>query len=165
MVRESISLSPAGRRDPRLLQDVLFLILGVPLAAFLAYSYMLRSERLTAFRSSSSFSVRFAYSASFILMAVLVVCLAKPYWGYQEVEVPASGRDVLAIVDVSRSMLAKDAYPSRLDLAKRKLNDLISLLEKQAIGDRDSRAEGQEGDPPAEGDGEHVDRVRHGCDP
>jgi Ca-activated chloride channel family protein len=66
-------------------------------------------------------------AAGFLALAVL-----GPQWGHAPPESPmANGRDVLIILDVSRSMLAEDVTPSRLERAKADILDLAASLERQ----------------------------------
>jgi Ca-activated chloride channel family protein len=51
-------------------------------------------------------------------MAAVVLALMDPRWGMQIEQVPQRGLDVAFVIDVSRSMLAGDATPSRLERAK-----------------------------------------------
>jgi Ca-activated chloride channel family protein len=79
---------------------------------------------------------RSAQAARTILMAMaaalLAVAVLGPQWGRAPAETqPATGRDVLFILDVSRSMLAEDAKPSRLERARADARDLAAFLEKQ----------------------------------
>ena len=74
---------------------------------------------------------RFAFRHSLKTAAVALVAFALlgPCWG--EREVPARRlppRDVLVLLDVSRSMLTEDAVPNRLELAKRGLRQLASVV-------------------------------------
>ena len=57
--------------------------------------------------------------------ALMTLAMLRPYAGSTDVTVPASNDDYMFVVDVSRSMFAKDVPPSRMELAKRKLKDLI----------------------------------------
>ena len=50
--------------------------------------------------------------------AALVPALMDPRWGEQVEEVKRRGADVFFVVDVSRSMTAQDATPSRLARAR-----------------------------------------------
>jgi Ca-activated chloride channel family protein len=56
----------------------------------------------------------------FLLMAVagMGLALARPQWGEQEESSQALGQDVVFLLDCSRSMLAADVSPSRLQRAK-----------------------------------------------
>ena len=60
--------------------------------------------------------------------------LVGPQWGQVVAEPPDNpprGRDVLIVLDVSRSMLAEDVLPSRLARAKADVRDLAASLERQ----------------------------------
>jgi Ca-activated chloride channel family protein len=60
--------------------------------------------------------------------ALLVAAIARPYFGAEDIEVPSRGNDVVFLVDISQSMYARDIPPSRLEVAKRKIKDLVALL-------------------------------------
>lgn len=60
-------------------------------------------------------------------LALLVVTLAGPRWGQRSEKHESHGADLLLILDCSRSMLAKDLYPDRLEAARRKAIDLLHL--------------------------------------
>lgn len=65
-------------------------------------------------------------------VACVVVALARPQWNPSERTVNRRGRDVVFLVDVSRSMLARDLVPTRLERTKLWIRDLTSSLQ----GDR-----------------------------
>jgi Ca-activated chloride channel family protein len=60
---------------------------------------------------------------------LLVVGTAGPHWGLGPPPPTAPGRDVVCLVDVSHSMLAQDALPSRLGKAKDELAKLANVVE------------------------------------
>ena len=64
--------------------------------------------------------------------AALVVAVARPGWESQATTLERRGRDVVFVVDVSRSMLAKDLAPNRLERAKLAILDTL----EQLSGDR-----------------------------
>ena len=64
--------------------------------------------------------------------ALAVAAAARPQWGEVEETVLSRGRNVVLLVDVSRSMLAEDVHPNRLERARIDLRDLLNDLE----GDR-----------------------------
>jgi Ca-activated chloride channel homolog len=64
--------------------------------------------------------------------ALLIVALARPTWGDVWVDTAGEGRDVVFLLDVSRSMLAADALPNRLETAKTAIRDCA----EQLAGDR-----------------------------
>ncbi len=63
-----------------------------------------------------------------------ILALAQPHFMTKEIEVERKGVDVMIAVDVSRSMLAKDIQPTRLDKAKLELSSLIDRLKGDRIG-------------------------------
>jgi Ca-activated chloride channel family protein len=70
-----------------------------------------------------------------LLLAGLALCLfaaARPQWGHSAQVVAAKSRNVVVALDVSRSMLAEDVRPNRLERAKADIADLVDSLE----GDR-----------------------------
>ena len=69
-----------------------------------------------------------------IAMLSISFSLLNPKWGFHWEEIQRKGVDVMVAVDVSQSMLAKDSEPNRLINAKRKILDLLSLIEGDRIG-------------------------------
>lgn len=67
-------------------------------------------------------------------LGLLAVALAGPRIGYDTLEVPHKGRDVIIAMDVSRSMLATDVAPTRLERAKLLAEDLVSELGSDRLG-------------------------------
>jgi Ca-activated chloride channel family protein len=49
---------------------------------------------------------------------MLILAAARPYWGQMIAPYSGRGRDLIVIFDVSKSMLAEDVQPSRLEHAK-----------------------------------------------
>ena len=64
--------------------------------------------------------------------AALVVAVARPGWESQTTTLERHGRDVVFVVDVSRSMLVQDLAPNRLERAKLAILDTL----EQLSGDR-----------------------------
>jgi Ca-activated chloride channel family protein len=66
-------------------------------------------------------------------VVLLGLAILGPSWGEQVIPTapPPRGRDVLIVLDVSRSMLAEDVAPNRLDHAKAGLRLLAQRLERQ----------------------------------
>lgn len=62
----------------------------------------------------------------------LVLALMQPQWGQEWQEVQRQGRDLMILLDVSRSMLAEDVVPNRLARAKSDMKDLLQVLQKEA---------------------------------
>lgn len=66
--------------------------------------------------------------------AAIVLALCQPHFRTKEIEVERKGVNVIIAVDVSRSMLAKDVAPNRLEKAKLELSTLIDRLKQDRIG-------------------------------
>lgn len=63
---------------------------------------------------------------------LLLIGLAGPQWGFAWETLQQSGVDIVVAIDTSRSMLAQDIKPNRLERAKLAIQDLL----KQLRGDR-----------------------------
>lgn len=67
-------------------------------------------------------------------LVCLVIALAEPRFGKRLVEVEAEGVDLVLVVDLSRSMDARDVDPSRLERARREILDLTSRFAGDRVG-------------------------------
>lgn len=63
----------------------------------------------------------------------LFLALLQPQWGKKEQVVLQEGRDLVIILDISRSMCAKDIKPSRLEFAKLKIRHLLTMLPTERV--------------------------------
>lgn len=81
---------------------------------------------------------RYKHTVKFILLvttlAFLIVGWANPQWGSKKEKVKRKGIDVFIALDVSRSMLAQDISPSRLDRSKRFAQNLVDQLKGENLG-------------------------------
>lgn len=67
-------------------------------------------------------------------LALCVIALARPQWGVVEEKVFDQSREVLIAVDLSRSMLAQDVKPSRLERSKLLITSLLDGLKGERVG-------------------------------
>jgi Ca-activated chloride channel family protein len=67
-------------------------------------------------------------------LALAIVSLAQPRWGYTFEDVKRKGLDLLIAVDTSRSMLSNDVQPDRLERVKLAIQDLINELQGDRVG-------------------------------
>jgi len=65
---------------------------------------------------------------------LIMFSLMRPQWGFQWEEVKRSGLDILVAIDTSRSMLAADIKPNRLDRSKLAIRDMARKLKGDRIG-------------------------------
>ena len=69
-----------------------------------------------------------------LAVASIFVALARPQMGFQWKEVKRKGIDILVAVDTSKSMLAEDVKPNRLERSKFGIMDFVSKLEGDRVG-------------------------------
>jgi Ca-activated chloride channel family protein len=94
------------------------------------------SRRMLALLTSPAARTRRAWKAlgACLAFALVVVALARPAWNPQPRELRRRGRDLVFVLDISRSMLAEDVAPSRLESAKRAILDCLGALHGDRVG-------------------------------
>ncbi len=115
------------------------------LAGIGVYGVWQRRRALRAFaaeRLLGHLTPRIGWARPLIRLALVVLCLTAlvaaiigPRWGEQEQHVTRRNIDVMVLLDVSRSMLARDIAPNRLDRAKISIrDDLLPALGGDRVG-------------------------------
>ena len=123
----------------------LFALAVVPiLAALFALTALRRRRALGAFgdaqlvrKLTSTVSVtarRWKAAICVVAVGMLVVALARPQFGSRVETVQSLGQDIMVAVDLSRSMLAEDVAPNRLERARLAILRLMSNLDGDRIG-------------------------------
>ena len=123
----------------------LLLLAAIPVAvALVAFALHTRSRALARFgdpalmrRLTQSVNTpgRLVRSALTILaLGLIVLAIARPQWGETEQIVERHGVQLIIALDISRSMLAEDVKPSRLDRAKLEAADLLQRLHGDEVG-------------------------------
>lgn len=69
-----------------------------------------------------------------VVLILSVLALMRPQWGFQWQEVKRKGLDILIAIDVSKSMLATDVKPNRLERSKLAVKDLLKKLKGDRVG-------------------------------
>jgi Ca-activated chloride channel homolog len=69
-----------------------------------------------------------------IMLATLILALARPVWGIEEQIIRTEGIQIIIAMDISRSMDATDISPSRLIRARLDILDLLRMLEGNDVG-------------------------------
>ncbi len=64
-------------------------------------------------------------------LAALVLGIAGPQWGRDYHQAVATGRDLVVLLDLSRSMLAQDVLPSRVERCKKAIADLSHVFQQR----------------------------------
>lgn len=125
--------------------EMFFLIWVIPaLAVIYAYGRHRRRKILAVFASRQGRTHIFPeglerrrnWRAVLVLTAgtLLVIAVAGPRYGFQWQEIERKGVDIVIALDCSRSMLAADIQPTRLDRAKREIYDLLTMLQGDRVG-------------------------------
>jgi Ca-activated chloride channel homolog len=86
------------------------------------------------FKNFSIGKYRIKTILTLVSLFFLFVALLQPQWDKKEQTVVQEGRDLLIVLDISRSMMAEDFKPTRLDFAKLKIRSLLSKLTCDRVG-------------------------------
>ena len=71
---------------------------------------------------------------SLLGLALIIFATARPHRGFAEEEAVTKGRNILLIMDTSRSMRTRDLSPSRLDVARTIAFECLSVLPNDRVG-------------------------------
>ena len=110
---------------------MLVLVFAVPLAAFFWVFLRARREKALAritlkVPSAGAGGLQMALVTSGLALALLAA--SRPQWGRDNTVTALRSRNVVVAIDVSRSMLAEDVRPNRLERVKADVADLIDSL-------------------------------------
>ena len=125
--------------------NLLWALLAVPLAGWLTYALLRRKRRLLARFTAESMLPHLAIRYDprrqrrslllwLLAMALLVIALARPQWGEHWDDARRRGLDLMVLLDTSKSMLAQDLKPNRLQQAKWGIRDLVRQLKGDRLG-------------------------------
>jgi len=122
----------------------LSLLFLLPVLAFLFYVfYKRRKDALDILVSRVNFSVlsnvrleAYAVKYFFLLAGIffLILALARPQYGEKKQEVIRESSEIIMALDISKSMLAEDNKPNRLEKAKLMLLKVISENPGEKMG-------------------------------
>lgn len=84
--------------------------------------------------SNQYFSNKARNITLFISLLFMIIALARPVANEKTHESKQELNAVIVAIDVSKSMLANDIYPNRLEFAKKKLLDIIEISKTNALG-------------------------------
>ena len=125
--------------------EILFGLLLVPaLGVFFWGTRQARKRALAQFgdlalvqKLSATLSRRARATKSVLMLvavAFLILALARPQFGTRVETVTSEGQDVIVALDVSRSMLAEDVAPNRLERARLEIMRILQRLDGDRIG-------------------------------
>lgn len=70
----------------------------------------------------------------FLAYCAIFCAFLRPQWGKKEERIAQQGRDLFIALDISKSMLAQDIKPNRLQCAKQKIKQLVQQLSCERVG-------------------------------
>jgi Ca-activated chloride channel homolog len=121
----------------------LYFILPVIVALYILI-VQLNKRALSAFTDSTFYDLLMPLRSPFrrnlkfilflVLISSLIMALARPQFGSKLEEVKREGIEMIIALDVSRSMLAEDIKPNRLERAKQAITALINKMQDDKIG-------------------------------
>ncbi len=124
---------------------VLWLLLLVPITAWLAGRGLReRGQSLARFGDPGLLArgsrlpdrgiARVRAVLAVVALGFGVVALARPQWGERQGDLAQTGRDILVLLDLSRSMTVTDLLPNRLAVAKRAAWETVSASPGDRVG-------------------------------
>ncbi len=125
--------------------EYIWFFLGVPiLAVFYVWAFNKKATLIEKFVSpelrerllSNFLPSRQKLKAVVLILTFMfaVMALIGPRWGFHWEEVKRRGVDIIIALDVSKSMMAEDVSPNRLERAKRKIGDFMNMLQGDRVG-------------------------------
>lgn len=123
--------------------NMLYLLWAVPVAiGFYLYARHQRRRAMALFVETGILgriritvsSARRGWKAALLVSALVLLALAltRPGWNPKPTTIQRRGRDIVFLLDVSKSMLAEDLAPTRLERAKLAVRDCLERVQ----GDR-----------------------------
>ena len=120
------------------------LLLLIPLVALLFWSWRVKQRLLTRFISPrlvtsltagvSKQRQKIRLILFTVAIALLIFSLSRPQLGFSFEESKQTGLDIVVAIDTSKSMLADDVQPNRLQRAKLAALDLMRLAQSDRLG-------------------------------
>ncbi len=125
--------------------EFLFGLVSVPAATLFFYFVARQTDHTLAAFGDSALMERLTATVNrsgrlakrilvVVVLGLLVFALARPQFGTRVETVKREGLDVIVAIDVSRSMLAEDIAPNRLEKAKFTVSTLIRRLDGDRVG-------------------------------
>lgn len=110
------------------------LLLVLPLAGLLAFARKRRRAVIDAMGGGHSTHRPSRDSLRVAAFALLILALTRPGYAPQMLADTRARRDVVFALDVSRSMLAQDVPPSRLEVARLAIRDALRTFTNERVG-------------------------------
>ncbi len=124
--------------------NFLFLLLVIPVAIVLYIDLRRRKTALASFMDSAASERcyppacrnrdRLKKRLRLLAVSLILLAFARPQWGFHWRKLSTQGLDIMIVLDASRSMLAQDLKPNRLQQAKWGVRDLVHMLRGDRVG-------------------------------
>ncbi len=117
------------------IDNLKFIVIHVLVVVFLILGFRKRQNilRNIGWKNDNIYS---SLKAIFLSIGAFLVFLAllSPQKLKDEQKIEVKGSDLYILMDISRSMLAQDTYPNRLELSKKELKEILSNLKGDRVG-------------------------------
>ena len=124
--------------------NIIYFWAVVALSVILVVGYLRRSlllNRIAPIRmiprlTGASSNGRRRFRIGLLIAVTMLLCLSilDPRWGTKYKEVEQTGIDTFFVLDVSRSMLAEDVKPNRLERATTAIQDVLDVMGSDRAG-------------------------------
>jgi len=125
-------------------KEFLWLLLIIPLAIlFFIYCFKNKKSKIYKFVSMEMFEqisnininiYKIKYAVMVLCLFFIIIALARPQYGAKSTVVSKKAATIVIVMDVSKSMLAQDIKPNRLEFAKSALANLVVGFNGNKIG-------------------------------
>lgn len=116
----------------------------IGLILFVMWAFRMRKKALRKFASLEMLNeMHSAVDMKKVVLKAVILCtgvalvlfsLLRPQWGFHWEEVKRRGLDIVIAIDTSKSMLAEDVKPNRLERSKLAVRDLLKKLTGDRVG-------------------------------
>jgi len=83
---------------------------------------------------ASSKKYHFKFLLTMLAVLMVIIAIAGPQVGTKLAEVKTSGSEIMIVLDISNSMMARDIKPNRLERSKQDLGRLMEQLQGSKVG-------------------------------
>jgi len=97
-------------------------------------AFLIRTVRVARLLNTTARTLILKLFLRSIYFGLLIISLLGPSFGETSREIQAKGKDIYLLVDLSKSMDAKDVSPSRLEKAKFEMNRFVDNERSNRIG-------------------------------
>ena len=117
-------------------ENAIFFVIPLLLWLFMLKGKRIRIRLLSHFNSASGYWFKMSWGSFVLLLGsgLAILALMRPVSNPREQTVNLQGRNIVFLVDVSRSMLAQDLVPNRLDRARFDIRSSASVFYGHRVG-------------------------------